>query len=178
MTDSLPRRSNLRVLEPSDREASGNGHHSLHTPDRRARISGIWLAVRVLAALALLSVGAVHLKEYTGLYSQLPTIGTLFVLNFAGATLLGFALLAPLDRIGGRWGSLALVLSSAGGIGLAATSFVLLLISQHTPLFGFMEPGYDPAGILAAQVSEVVTVLLLGTYLLVRFGLRIPVRPW
>ena len=147
-------------------------------PDARLGSSWVWLAVRVLGALALLSVGAVHLKEFTGLYSAIPTIGTLFVLNFAGATLLGLALLAPLDRIGGHRGTLALVLSSAGGIGLAATSFVFLLISEHTPLFGFMEPGYDPTGILAAQVSEVVTVVLLGTYLLVRFGLRMPVRPW
>ena len=39
-------------------------------------------ALRVLGALSLLAVGAVHLQQYDALYSAIPTIGTLFVLNF------------------------------------------------------------------------------------------------
>lgn len=177
MTDSRPRRFNLRTLEPAPREPR-DSQALPYTPAERARLPWVWLGLRVLGALALLSVGAVHLKEFTGIYGQIPTIGTLFVLNFAGATVLGLGLLAPVERIGGRWSDIALAVLAVGGIGLATTSFVFLLISEHTPLFGFMEPGYDPAGILAAQVSEVVTVVLLGTYLLVRFGLRKPIRPW
>jgi hypothetical protein len=44
----------------------------------------LWLGVRVLGALAVIGVGAIHLHEYLGLYSAIPTIGMLFVLNFAG----------------------------------------------------------------------------------------------
>ena len=58
--------------------------------------SGLVLAARFLGALSLLAVGAVHLQQYTTLYSAIPTIGTLFVLNFVGATAIGLGLLTPL----------------------------------------------------------------------------------
>jgi hypothetical protein len=61
-------------------------------------------------------------------------------------------LLAPVERLLGRWGGPVVVLLALGGMGLAATAFVFLLISEHTPLFGFMEPGYDPPAILASRV--------------------------
>src|ERR671930_933080 len=127
-----------------------------------------WLGVRVLGALSLLAVGAVHLQQYYALYSAIPTIGTLFVLNFAGATALGLGLLAPVERLLGPRGGPVLALLSLGGIALAATAFVFLLISEHTPLFGFMEPGYDPAGIAASRASEVATVVFLGAFLVGR----------
>src|SRR3954462_8937767 len=106
-----------------------------------------WMAVRVLGALALIGSGVVHIQQFFSLYSTIPTIGTLFVLNFAGATAIGLGLLAPVERLLGRWGRAALSLLLLGGVGLAATAFVFLLISEHTPLFGFMEPGYDPTAI-------------------------------
>jgi hypothetical protein len=123
-----------------------------------------WSVVaRALGALALLAVGAVHLEQYLKLYSEVPTIGTLFVLNFAGATVIGLALLAPVERIAG---AAAVALLALAGIGLAATSFVFLLISEHTPLFGFQEPGYDPTAIAAARAGEVVAVVALGAFLI------------
>jgi hypothetical protein len=94
------------------------------------------MLTRLVGALSLLAVGAVHLHDYDGLYSSIPTIGTLFLLNFIGATALGLGLLAPLDRFGGRYGRLAVTLCCLAGIGLAATSFAFLLIAEHTPLFG------------------------------------------
>jgi hypothetical protein len=132
------------------------------------RLAPIWLVVRGLGAVSLLAVGAVHLQQYFSLYSTIPTIGTLFVLNFVGATVIGFGLLAPVERLLGRWGEAVLALLTLGGIALAATAFVFLLISEQTPLFGFMEPGYDPTAILAARVAEVGTVLLLGASLVAR----------
>jgi hypothetical protein len=60
----------------------------------------LWLA-RILGALALLVVGAVHLQQFLSLYSEIPTIGTLFVLNFAGATVIGLGLLSPVERLPG-----------------------------------------------------------------------------
>jgi hypothetical protein len=132
----------------------------------------VWLPFRVLGALSLLAVGAVHLQQYFTLYSSIATIGTLFVLNFVGATVIGLGLLAPVERLFGRLGSALPTLLAAGGIGLAATAFVFLFISERTPLFGFMEPGYDPAAILASRVAEAVTVLFLGGFLVVRFARR------
>jgi hypothetical protein len=117
-------------------------------------------------------VGAIHLQQYFELYSEIATIGTLFVLNFLGATVVGLGLLAPVERLLGRRGGAILALLALAGIGQAATAFVFLLISERTPLFGFQEPGYDPAAILASRIAEGATVVLLGTFLAARFARR------
>jgi len=140
--------------------------------------AGLWLAARVLGALAVLATGAVHLQQFERLYSQIPTIGTLFVLNFAGATAIGLALLCPVERVGGRYGSAILVLLVSAGIALAAVAFSFLLIGEQTPLFGFKEPGYDPPAIAAARGAEIATVVFLGAFLIGRLGLRASMRPW
>jgi hypothetical protein len=136
------------------------------------------LAARVLGALAVLATGAVHLHEYEGLYGPVPTIGTLFLLNFIGATAIGLSLLAPVEQIGGRRGGALVALLAMAGIGLCATSFVLLKISQHTPLFGFMDPGYDPPGITASQWAEITAVGFLGIFLIGRSVLKTPAWRW
>lgn len=148
-------------------------------PPAAGRSSGwVWLAPRLLGALAVLATGAVHLYEFDRFYSQIPTIGTLFFLNFVGATAIGLCLLAPIERIGGRHGSALLVLLVLAGIALAAVAFAFLTISEQTPLFGFKEPGYDPTGIAAARAAEIATVLFLGAYLIGRVGLKTPTRRW
>jgi hypothetical protein len=49
-------------------------------------------ALRVLGAVLLLGVGRDHIEQYYGgSYSVVPTIGTLFALNFAAATLVAAA---------------------------------------------------------------------------------------
>lgn len=126
------------------------------------------ITARVLGALAVLSVGAVHLQQYFKLYSGVATIGTLFVLNFAGATVIGLALLSPVERLAGRYGGAVVALLSLGGMALAATSFVFLYIAERTPLFGFQEPGYDPTGIAASRGAEIAAVVLLGIFLALR----------
>ena len=139
---------------------------SLPTAAARSASSAAWaMAARVLGAFATLAVGAVHLQQYFKLYAEVPTIGTLFVLNFVGATVIGAALLAPIERLPGPVGRAAAPLLALAAIGLAATSFAFLLVSQRTPLFGFMEPGYDPTGIAAARISEIATMVLLGAFL-------------
>jgi hypothetical protein len=139
----------------------------------------VWLAVRAFGALAVLAVGIVHLQQYDKLYSAIPTIGTLFVLNFAGATAIGLGLLAPVERLlGSRWGGWALSLLALGGVALAATSLVFLAISEATPLFGFMEPGYYPTAILLSRIAEGAAVLLLGSYLLARIAGRADAGWW
>lgn len=151
---------------------SVSGKHTLaeaHGPRPVSVSPEVWLAPRFLGALSLLALGAVHLQQYDYLYSSIPTIGTLFLLNFVGATAIGLGLLAPVERIFGRLGGAAVGLLALGGIGLAASAFTFLLISERTPLFGFMEPGYDPPAIMAARVSEIVTVASLGVFLAARF---------
>jgi hypothetical protein len=148
-------------------------HHAVGTKlSARAEFasSGVERALRTLGALSVLAVGAVHLQQYFSLYSSIPTIGTLFVLNFVGATVIGLGLLAPVERLYDRPSGVLPGLLALGGIGLAASSFVFLLISERTPLFGFMEPGYDPTAILASRVAEAVTVLSLAGFLVARFA--------
>jgi hypothetical protein len=138
----------------------------------------VWLAVRLLGALAVLAIGGVHLYEFEHFYSQIPTIGTLFFLNFLGATSIGLGLLAPIERIGGRYASTSLSLLALAGIALAIVAFAFLLISQHAPLFGFREPSYDPPGIDAVRAAELATVVFLGAFLVGRLGLKAPMRRW
>jgi hypothetical protein len=148
-------------------------HHALGSKlsaPAESASSGVEQALRTLGALSVLAVGAVHLQQYFSLYSSIPTIGTLFVLNFVGATVIGLGLLAPVERLYDRPPGVLPALLALGGIGLAASSFVFLLISERTPLFGFMEPGYDPTAILASRVAEAVTVLSLAGFLVARFG--------
>ena len=60
---------------------------------------------RGFGALAVLLVGVVHLQQYLGPYAPIPTIGALFIVNFVAATVIGVALLAPIEHIawdGGR----------------------------------------------------------------------------
>jgi hypothetical protein len=113
---------------------------------------------RVLGALALLAAGAIHLQQYFSLYSHVPTIGPLFVLNFAGAGAIALGLLVPVERL---WGSLAL----AGAL-MAGTALAFLLIAERATLFGWTEAGYYSTAIVLVLVTEGLAVVLLGTFLL------------
>jgi hypothetical protein len=114
--------------------------------------------LRTIGAIAVLVTGAVHLQQYL-YWPPLPIISPLFVLNFAGATLIGLGLLVPAAPMRPVHALLAL-----GGIGLAAASIVFLLISEHQPLFGFQEHGYR-AAIVTALAAEAIAVVALVAYL-------------
>lgn len=119
--------------------------------------------LRMLGAVAVLVVGAVHLQQYLAAgFDSVRVIGTLFLLNFIGATVIGVGLLVPAARMGVVRFVLAL-----GGIGLAATSFVFLFVSEHISLFGFQEHGYR-AAIVVALAAEAVAVVTLVAYLATR----------
>ena len=139
----------------------------------RPSVSVSLAAVRALGALSVLAMGAAHLQQYLKIYSAIPTIGTLFLLNFAGATVVGLGLLAPIERVLGRFGNGVVALLALGGIGQAATSFVFLLVAERTPLFGFQEPGYDPPAIMATRGAEIAAVVLLGGFLVARLANRL-----
>jgi hypothetical protein len=119
---------------------------------------------RYLGAIALLGVGLEHLEQYSvDYYSEIPTIGTLFVLNFASAALVAFGLVAPVQRLRGRAGRWAAPLLSIAGIGVAAGSLAGLLVSESSGLFGFMEVGYRSAIVLSIGL-EVATIVLLSVH--------------
>jgi hypothetical protein len=112
---------------------------------------------RALGALALLAVGLDHLDEYAAAhYSAIPTIGTLFLLNFAGATVLAVAFAVRPWR-----------LFAAGGIAVAAGSLAALLASEHVAIFGFREVGYRPAIVLAIAL-DVAAIGLLALHMALR----------
>lgn len=137
---------------PDEALLSGPEHPEGRTP----------MMLRTIGACAVLVVGAVHLQQYLSGYSSISIIGPLFVLNFVGATVIGLALLVPVARLRAVHGVLAL-----GGIGLAATAIVFLLISEHQPLFGFHEHGYR-AAIVIALAAEAVAVVTLAAFLVAR----------
>jgi uncharacterized protein YacL len=134
-------------------------------PARRNEVAGE--VARYLGALSILSVGAVHAQQYYGAYfSVVPTIGTLFLLSFVGAGVVGAVLIAPVRRLGRDRGDLILALAALGAIGIAVGSLASLLVSEYMPLFGFMESGYRLA-IVLALVFDVLTTVFLGVFVLV-----------
>ena len=122
---------------------------------------------RYLGAISILVVGAIHAQQYYDAYfSFVPTIGTLFLLSFIGAGIVGVVLFAPVRRLGRRFGDLILVLAALGAIGIALGTLVSLLVSEYTPLFGFMESGYRLA-IVLTLLFDVLTTAFLGFFLVI-----------
>jgi hypothetical protein len=133
-------------------------------PTNRTRVMLARLALGV-GALAVLATGADHLEEYAASqFSTVPTIGTLFLLNFIAATVVGVGLLLPLGRITKRFADPLRALLAISGIGIAATSLAGLWISERSSLFGFSDHGYRPA-IIVAIVAEAVAIITLSAYL-------------
>jgi hypothetical protein len=121
--------------------------------------------VRYLGAVSILLVGAVHAQQYYQAYfSVVPIIGTLFLLSFIGAGIVGTTLFLPVRRLGRRTGDLIHSLAALGAIGIALGTLVSLLISEYRPLFGFMESGYRLA-IVLTLLFDGLTMLFLGLFL-------------
>jgi hypothetical protein len=118
-----------------------------------------------LGALAVLATGILHIQQYYGNdYSTIPTIGTLFFLNFVSAVVLAVGLVVPLRRIAGRYADAIRALFAVGGIGLGVLSLLALFVSESSGLFGFVENGYRTAIVLAI-VAEVAATVFLAIYL-------------
>lgn len=118
-------------------------------------------AARTLGALALLLIGGIHYQQYRyAFYSSVPTIGPLFLLNFVAGAALGLYLIVPVRPRLGRFGKLLDQMAALAGLGVAAGSLVALLISEHTPLFGFMEHGYRFVIVLTIAADSAGIVLL------------------
>ena len=132
------------------------------TPQRRSTIARVTL---YLGALAVLATGLDHIQQYyVDDYSTVPTIGTLFFLNFVSAVLITAGLIAPLARLAGRHADAIRALFAVGGIGLGLLSLAALFVSESSGLFGFVEHGYRTP-IALAIVAEAAAVVLLGIFL-------------
>jgi hypothetical protein len=123
-----------------------------------------WAAL-YLGALAVLATGIDHIQQYyANDYSSVPTIGTLFFLNFVSAVIIAVGLIAPLRRIAGRHSDAIRAIFAVGGIGLAVLSLAALFVSEKSGLFGFVEHGYRMA-IALAIVAEAAAIVFLIIFL-------------
>src|SRR3954452_17923397 len=128
---------------------------------QRARRTTVGQVGSYLGAAALVGVGVDHIWQfYVDSYSVIPTIGTLFALNFASALVIELGLVAPLQRLSRRWNRALLTLLAAGGAGIALGSFAGLEVSETTGLFGFMESGYRAAIVLSIPLDAAAGVFL------------------
>lgn len=129
----------------------------------------------VIGAGAVLATGADHLDEYAANgFSTVPTIGTLFLLNFIAATTIGVGLLFPWRAVAHRHADLIRALFALSGIGMAISSLVGLWISETSSLFGFTDNGFRST-IVVAVVSEAIAIAALSGFLaLERFRLFRP----
>jgi hypothetical protein len=140
--------------------------HATRIAFRPLSVSPLETITRYLGAGSILMVGGIHLQQYYGAYfNVVPTIGTLFLLSFIGSVVFGAVLIGPVRKLG-TIGDLALAGAALGAISIAVGTFAALLISEYTPLFGFMESGYRLAVVLTL-VFDVATTVLLGAFLLV-----------
>ena len=122
-------------------------------------------ASRYLGALAVLATGVAHIEQYSvDNYSTVPTIGTLFLLNFIAALVIAIGLIAPLRPVTGRYTDVTRAVLALGGIGLGVLSLAALFISESSGLFGFVEHGYRMA-IVVAIVAEVAATVFLVAFL-------------
>lgn len=110
---------------------------------------------RFLGALAVVATGAVHLYLYAADdFRAIPTIGTLFLLNAVAGFVLGAALLVIRSP-----------LAPVAGIGFALATLVAFVISAVHGLFGWQDVEWTGTWQLAAGLSEVAAVALLGASL-------------
>jgi hypothetical protein len=129
---------------------------------RRSAIARVAL---YLGALAVLATGIAHVQQfYADDYSSVPTIGTLFYLNFLSAVLITAGLVVPLGRIAGHYAPAIRAAFAVAGIGLGVLSLIALFVSESSGLFGFQEHGYRTP-IALAIVFEVAAIAFLTVFL-------------
>ncbi|MGH2892589.1 MAG: hypothetical protein ACRDPM_04875 [Solirubrobacteraceae bacterium] len=117
--------------------------------------------MRRLGALPLLVVGGVHLQQYLAGYSDVPTIGALFVLNAVGAAVVAIGMLGPIERLlSDRRADLATGLLATMGAMIAVGALIALFISESQPLFGLMEDGYSTPVVIAIAAEAITTILV------------------
>lgn len=111
------------------------------------------LGLRVVAALAVLAGGAVHLQQWLTVFRD-QSIGPTFLANAVASLIVAVALVAT-DHRAVRWAVLA-------GLALSIGSLVALVASRTVGLPGFEATGYDVAEIEAIVAESVATAALVA----------------
>ena len=122
-------------------------------------------------------------------FSTVPTIGTLFLLNFIAATAVAVGLVLPWGRIASRYADRVRAVLAVSAIGIAASSLIGLWVSESSSLFGFTDYGFRPAIIVAIAAESLVIVALTAYLTLENLGRPRPItlspvresaaeRPW
>jgi hypothetical protein len=114
-------------------------------------------ALRSAGAALVLVIAAVHLQQYVDSLNLVPTIGVLFLLNAAGGAAIAVALIVRDQTMR--------LLAAGGGIALALGSLVSILISMNGGLFGYEEPDFRTALVIAVA-AELMAIPVLTLYLL------------
>jgi hypothetical protein len=118
------------------------------------------LPLRVLAALALCGIGAIHLYLVRELpYSMQPTIHPLFIMTVAAA--LAFA---AVFAVRPHW-TVGLL---AAGFAFSTMGGYVLTLVLPAGLFNFQEPGISYSGALSILCEAVAGLALLGWVVLDR----------
>lgn len=119
------------------------------------------LVVLGLAALAVAVGGWEHAYLYHRGYSDIDTIGPLFLLNAVGSLATVLLLLARRP--------LPFVLSS---LAISVGSLIAIVLTRTTGLFGFEESGYDSRAVLTIVAEVAAVVLTVAGLVLARADLR------
>jgi hypothetical protein len=112
----------------------------------------------LVGGLATFVVGAIHLQQYADFITDVPTIGTLFLLNGFAAGLVCLMLATRLRT-----------LAALGGIAVSAGALIALAIARFASsgLFDYVEPTFR--GPVAISVgAEVIAIVSLAAYAAVR----------
>jgi hypothetical protein len=115
----------------------------------------VLLVGRLAGAGWLAWMGWIHLHLWSQGYKHLPSIGTLFVLNFIGAVLLALSLLAAPRR------HVALV--AVSGALMTVATLGSLIISINIGLLGFQDAYNAPFVHLSIWVEAVALAVLAAT---------------
>ncbi|MGH3320789.1 MAG: hypothetical protein ACRDN9_11510 [Streptosporangiaceae bacterium] len=132
-----------------------------HPPPTTGRRDRIGLGLRVSGAGLILVSGVVHFQLWLGVYSALPVIGPLFLLNACSALVLAVTVVSArgLSVTLGRWWIEPL--ADVAGCGFVALTLAAFLLSATRGLFGFQDSlRGGPQEI--AGVAEAFTLIVLG----------------
>lgn len=140
---------------------------TIHALDRLAAPTvprAVTLAVRIVGAALLVTMGVIHLKLWFDGYRSVPWIGPLFLANAVLGALAALAVLLTPTRWFG-WISLLsglLMLGTLGG----------LLLSLTVGLFGFYETMSAPLVVPTIAVESAGFVVLVGYAIAAVLGAR------
>jgi hypothetical protein len=121
------------LIEPPTREQRArseqlNDPKTVGSPAVTATSGPMIATLRVTAAGLVIATGAIHLYLYRDYFSNVPTIGRLFLANFVTAIVLGAVVLLRPRLLWAALGSAFCLATLAG-----------FLISVHWGLFGYQE---------------------------------------